>query len=79
MGNSHPNWGFASTASEIVAGVDLGGQRAIVTGASAGIGLATARALASVGAEVTLAVRSEHAYDLELAEMLVARAARLIA
>jgi NAD(P)-dependent dehydrogenase (short-subunit alcohol dehydrogenase family) len=58
---SHSNWGFASTASEVVAGVDLGGQRAIVTGASGGIGLATARALASAGAEVTLAVRSVHA------------------
>ncbi|MEU7612876.1 SDR family NAD(P)-dependent oxidoreductase [Micromonospora sp. NPDC049204] len=46
-----------STASEVVAGVDLSGQRAVVTGASSGIGVETARALASAGAEVTLAVR----------------------
>jgi NAD(P)-dependent dehydrogenase (short-subunit alcohol dehydrogenase family) len=61
MVSSGSNRGFASTASEVVAGVDLRGQRAIVTGASGGIGLATARALASAGAEVTLAVRHEHA------------------
>ncbi|MGC5288573.1 SDR family NAD(P)-dependent oxidoreductase [Micromonospora sp. DT231] len=50
-----------STASEVVAGVDLGGQRAIVTGASSGIGVETARALATAGAEVTLAVRDVRA------------------
>jgi NAD(P)-dependent dehydrogenase (short-subunit alcohol dehydrogenase family) len=46
-----------STALEVVAGVDLTGRRAVVTGASSGIGVETARALAVAGAEVTLAVR----------------------
>ena len=46
-----------STAAEVIAGIDLGGRRAIVTGGSSGIGVETARALASAGAEVTLAVR----------------------
>ncbi|MEU4242972.1 SDR family NAD(P)-dependent oxidoreductase [Actinoplanes sp. NPDC026619] len=46
-----------STAADVIAGVDLRGRRAIVTGGSSGIGVATARALAGVGAEVTLAVR----------------------
>ena len=50
-------FGFASTAAEVVAGIDLTGQRAVVTGASSGLGVETARALASAGAEVTLAVR----------------------
>ncbi|MET8045424.1 SDR family NAD(P)-dependent oxidoreductase [Micromonospora sp. NPDC005215] len=44
-----------------MAGVDLSGQRAIVTGASSGIGVETARALATAGAEVTLAVRDVRA------------------
>ncbi len=46
-----------STAAEVVAGTDLTGRRAVVTGASSGIGVETARALAGAGAEVTLAVR----------------------
>ncbi|MEV6899217.1 SDR family NAD(P)-dependent oxidoreductase [Amycolatopsis sp. NPDC051372] len=50
-------FGATSTAAEVVAGVDLTGRRAVVTGAVSGIGEETARALASAGAEVTLAVR----------------------
>jgi NAD(P)-dependent dehydrogenase (short-subunit alcohol dehydrogenase family) len=46
-----------STAAEVVNGIDLTGRRAIVTGGASGIGIETARALASAGAEVTLAVR----------------------
>jgi len=48
----------ASTADDVVAGVDLTGVRAVVTGASSGIGVETARSLARAGAEVTLAVRN---------------------
>jgi NAD(P)-dependent dehydrogenase (short-subunit alcohol dehydrogenase family) len=50
-------FGFDSTAAEVLAGIDLRHQRAIVTGAASGIGVETARALAGAGAEVTLAVR----------------------
>jgi NAD(P)-dependent dehydrogenase (short-subunit alcohol dehydrogenase family) len=50
-----------STAAEVIAGIDLTGRRAIVTGGASGIGIETARALASAGAEVTLAVRDLHA------------------
>jgi NAD(P)-dependent dehydrogenase (short-subunit alcohol dehydrogenase family) len=47
----------ASTADDVVAGLDLAGVRAVVTGASSGIGRETARSLARAGAQVTLAVR----------------------
>jgi NAD(P)-dependent dehydrogenase (short-subunit alcohol dehydrogenase family) len=47
----------ASTAAEVIAGTDLTGRRAVVTGGASGIGIETARALSSAGAEVTLAVR----------------------
>ncbi len=50
-------FGFHSTASEVLRGVDLSGKRAIVTGGASGIGLETARALLHAGATVTLAVR----------------------
>ncbi|WCN80092.1 SDR family NAD(P)-dependent oxidoreductase [Micromonospora sp. LH3U1] len=50
-----------STAMDVIQGVDLVGRRVIVTGGSSGIGVETARALASAGAEVTLAVRNTDA------------------
>ncbi|MER7638812.1 SDR family NAD(P)-dependent oxidoreductase [Streptomyces sp. NPDC126522] len=50
-----------TTATEVIDGVDLHGRRAVVTGASSGIGVETARALAAVGADVTLAVRDTEA------------------
>lgn len=50
-------FGADSTAMDVVADIDLGGKRAVVTGGSSGIGIETARALAAAGAEVTLAVR----------------------
>ncbi|WP_326836943.1 SDR family NAD(P)-dependent oxidoreductase [Amycolatopsis rhabdoformis] len=54
-------FGFAGTAAEVAAGIDLTGRRAVVTGASSGLGIETARALAGTGAEVTLAVRDRAA------------------
>jgi len=50
-----------STTDDVLADVDLAGKRAVVTGASSGLGVETARALASAGAEVTLAVRDVEA------------------
>ncbi|HEX4947745.1 MAG TPA: oxidoreductase, partial [Blastocatellia bacterium] len=51
-------FGARSTAMEVVAGIDLRGKTAIVTGASSGLGIETARALAAAGAEVILPVRN---------------------
>jgi NAD(P)-dependent dehydrogenase (short-subunit alcohol dehydrogenase family) len=48
----------ASTAADVVEGIDLTGRRVIVTGGASGIGIETARALASAGGDVTLAVRN---------------------
>ena len=47
-----PVFGATSTTDEVLAGIDLSGIRALVTGVSAGIGVETARVLAAHGAEV---------------------------
>jgi NAD(P)-dependent dehydrogenase (short-subunit alcohol dehydrogenase family) len=62
-------FGFSTTAAEVVDGVDLSGKRAIVTGASSGIGVETARALAGAGAAVTLAVRNTETGEQVAAEI----------
>ena len=51
-------YGFETTTDEVMDGVDLTGTIAVVTGASAGIGVETARALAAAGARVVLAARN---------------------
>lgn len=58
-----------TTAEQVVAGIDLTGKRAIVTGASSGIGAESARVLAGAGAEVTLAVRDTEAGERAAAEI----------
>ena len=62
-------FGFDSTAAEVIAGINLHDKRAIVTGGASGIGVETARALASAGAEVTLAVRDTGAGERTAAEI----------
>ncbi|MER7569302.1 SDR family NAD(P)-dependent oxidoreductase [Streptomyces sp. NPDC097941] len=47
----------STTAFEVIDGVDLTGQHAVVTGGTSGIGAETVRALALAGAEVTVATR----------------------
>lgn len=53
-------FGFSSTAAEVVAGIDLTGKTALVTGGYSGIGLETANALAGQGAKIILPVRREY-------------------
>ena len=63
-----PTFGRETTADEVLVGIDLTGRHALVTGASAGLGVETTRALASRGARVTMAVR-----DLPKAEAAAKR------
>ena len=49
------------TALQVVEGIDLAGKTCVITGASAGLGRESARALASAGAHVVLAARSHEA------------------
>ena len=44
-------FGFASTALDAAAGLDLSDRRAVVIGAPSGIGVETARALAAPGCD----------------------------
>jgi NAD(P)-dependent dehydrogenase (short-subunit alcohol dehydrogenase family) len=50
-------FGATSTTEDVLAGVNLRGKRALVTGVSAGLGVETARALAAHGAQVVGAAR----------------------
>ena len=52
-----PMPGAESTTDDVLATVDLTGKTAVVTGASGGLGLETARALAARGAHIVLAAR----------------------
>ena len=53
----------ASTADEVLAGLNLAGRNAVVTGGHAGIGLEVARALSRAGASVTVGARSPAAAE----------------
>ena len=50
-------FGYRTSALEVARGHDLRGKVSLITGAASGIGLETARAIASTGARVVLAVR----------------------
>ena len=51
------SFGFDSTTDDVLEGIDLTGKRILVTGASAGLGVETARALAAHGASVSMTAR----------------------
>jgi NAD(P)-dependent dehydrogenase (short-subunit alcohol dehydrogenase family) len=67
--NVTKQFGAKSSTDEVLAGCDLTGQRVLVTGVSAGLGVETARALAAHGAEVVGTAR-----DLAKAERALSNA-----
>ncbi len=58
-----------STTDEVLAGIRLDGKHALVTGATGGLGIETGRALASVGAAVTIAGRSADKLEAALSTL----------
>ena len=67
-------FGAKSTTEEVLAGIDLNGKRILVTGASAGLGVETARALVAHGADVVGAAR-----DLDKAKRATAEVSQAAA
>lgn len=67
-------FGPKSTASEVMAGVDLAGKTAVVTGGYSGIGIEMVRALTAAGAEVIVPARDKHRADEALASEGIAAA-----
>jgi len=65
-------YGAKSVAGEVVKGLNLKGKTAIVTGASSGLGIETARALVSAGARVIMPVRTREKGDKVIAELRAA-------
>lgn len=63
----HSPFQAKSTGAEVLAGMDLSGRTAIVTGGYSGIGLETVRSLAATGASVLVPVRSPGKADEALA------------
>lgn len=64
----------ASTTTDVLRDVELDGLRAVVTGASSGLGRETARSLAAAGAVVTIAVRDRAAGERVAEEIAIAGA-----
>ncbi|WP_165184612.1 SDR family NAD(P)-dependent oxidoreductase [Caulobacter soli] len=62
-------FGPYTDARDVVAGQDLTGKVAIVTGGATGIGIETAKALAGAGAEVVIAVRKPDLAEAAVAEI----------
>jgi len=66
------NSGFdaASTATDVIKGINLSGKTAIVTGGYSGIGVATVKALATAGATVYVPARTTEKAEKNLAGIL---------
>ncbi len=70
-------FGPETTAEEVVAGIDLRGKVAIVTGGHAGIGFETTRVLSNAGATVVIGSRDPKKAQLAVAKMKNVEVSRL--
>ncbi|MEV4721437.1 oxidoreductase [Micromonospora noduli] len=66
---THTRFGAHSTAGDVLAGIDLTGKTALVTGGYSGLGLATTRALTRAGARVVVPAFRPDAAQQALAEV----------
>ena len=64
-----PQFSAKTTADEVVQALDLNGRCVLVTGANSGIGLETARVLASAGARVYVGARSIERSEAAIAQI----------
>jgi NAD(P)-dependent dehydrogenase (short-subunit alcohol dehydrogenase family) len=62
-------FGYRSTALEVIAGIDLSGKTALVTGGYSGLGTETVRALAAAGAKVFVGARRPDKAAEDLADV----------
>ena len=62
-------FGYRSTAADVVAGLDLTGKTAVVTGGYSGIGTETVRVLVSIGVQVIVGARRPDVAQANLAGM----------
>jgi NAD(P)-dependent dehydrogenase (short-subunit alcohol dehydrogenase family) len=60
-------FGMRSTASDVIAGIDLSGKTVLVTGGYSGLGLETVRAIAGAGAKVIVGARRPDVAATDLA------------
>jgi NAD(P)-dependent dehydrogenase (short-subunit alcohol dehydrogenase family) len=63
-------FGAKTPAADVVAGMDLSGKNVIVTGGYSGIGIETVRALAGVGAKITVPARRPDTAASELGKVV---------
>ncbi|MFI6780098.1 oxidoreductase [Micromonospora sp. NPDC050276] len=66
---THTTFGAHSTIGDVLAGIDLTGKTALVTGGYSGLGLATTRALTQAGARVVVPALRPDAAQLALADI----------
>ncbi|QPC99035.1 SDR family NAD(P)-dependent oxidoreductase [Qipengyuania soli] len=71
------NFGFESTADDVLEGKDLSGKTALVTGGYSGLGLETARAMAVKGAHVILSGRDATKLSAAADEIATATGAKV--